>query len=155
MKKLTLQQAREKIHRYCAYQERCHKEVRNKLYELGVFSNDVDEILSSLIVEGFLNEERFAKTYSGGKFRIKKWGRLKIVNALEKKAVSKNCIKSGLKEIDEDDYLETLKALLLQKSLLLDNDNPFVKRDKLSKYLIQKGYEPDLVWGAIKDLISE
>jgi regulatory protein len=153
MKKLSPQQAREKIERYCAYQERSHLEVRNKLFTLGLFENDVDEILSTLIVDGFLNEERFAKAYAGGKFRLKKWGKIKIANGLEKKGVSKNCIKSGLKEIDLEDYTETLKQLLVQKSEQLEEPNLYVKRDKLSNYAILKGYEPPLVWEVLRELL--
>src|SRR5689334_25253039 len=93
-----------KIYRYCAYQERSHQEVRNKLFELGLYQSEVDELLSRLITEGFLNEERFAKAFAGGKFRMKKWGRLKIINELELKGLTRNCIKSGLREIDDGDY---------------------------------------------------
>src|SRR5687768_10604150 len=99
MKKLTKQEAETKIQRYCAYQERCHQEVRGKLYEYSLFKDEVEDILTNLITEGFLNEERFAKAYAGGKFRMKKWGRLKIIHELEIKGLSKNCIHAGLKEI--------------------------------------------------------
>lgn len=149
-KKLSPPEALAKMYRYCAYQERSHQEVKNKLFELGLRQNEGDEIVSRLITEGFLNEERFAKAFAGGKFRMKKWGRLKIMNELEAKGLTKNCIKSGLKEIDEDDYRKTLTALLTKKSLDLDENNQFVKKDKLSKYAIQKGFEPDLVWSIIK-----
>ncbi|MBT1704191.1 regulatory protein RecX [Chryseosolibacter indicus] len=152
MKKLTPLQAREKILRYCVYQERCHSEVRDKLYSFGLFKTDVEELITYLITEGFLNEERFAKAFAGGKFRMKKWGRLKIVHELEQKHISKNCIKSALKEIDERDYTQTLEKLVKDKSNSLDEPNLFVRRDKLSKYVIQKGYEPDLVWSLIKEL---
>jgi regulatory protein len=82
-KRLTPAEAHAKIQRYCAYQERSHKEVKNKLYEYGLYPGQVDELLSQLISEGFLNEERFAKAFAGGRFRMKKWGRLKIKNELE------------------------------------------------------------------------
>jgi regulatory protein len=152
MKTLTPQQAREKIQRYCAYQDRSHSEVRNKLYELGVFSDDAEAVITELIQEGFLNEERFAKSFAGGKFRIKKWGRLKIENALEKKGVSKNCIRLGLKDINEEAYVETLRNLLEQKLESLEEQNIYIKRDKLSNYAIQKGYEPEVVWKLIREL---
>jgi regulatory protein len=154
-KTLTPQQAKEKIQLYCAYQERSHQEVRNKLYEFGLYRDDVDEILSNLITENFLNEERFAKAFAGGKFRIKKWGRIKITHALESKGVSSNCIRLGLKEIDEDDYQSALRALLKEKIPTLDESNVFVLRDRLSKYLIQKGYEPELVWREINSMIPK
>lgn len=152
MKRPTEQELQEKIQRYCAYQERSHQEVRNKLYQLGAFSSQVDKIIGDLIMQGFLNEERFAKAFAGGKFRMKKWGRVKIVKALEQKGVSKNCINIALKEIDDDRYRQALLALLKEKEQRLTEENPFVKKDKLSKFLIQKGYEPALVWEAIRAL---
>lgn len=153
MKVLTPQQAKQKIEHYCAYQERSHQEVRDKLYGLGLHRNDVEEIITNLITDGFLNEERFAKAFAGGKFRIKKWGRIKISHALESKGVSKNCVRIGLKEIDEVDYIATLRELLKEKSCREQTDsNIYVHRDRLSRYAIQKGYEPELVWKEIREL---
>ena len=155
MKTLTPQQATEQIRRFCAYQERSHLEVRNKLYSYGLYRNDVDDILATLVTDGFLNEERFAKAFCGGKFRMKKWGRIKITHALESKGVSPNCIRIGLREIDEQSYFETLRRLLEDKRETLPEENPFTLRDKLSAYAIQKGYEPELVWKEIYDLIPK
>lgn len=155
MKKLTPAEAKGKIQRYCAYQERSHHEVRNKLFEYGLYSNDVDQLLTDLITDGFLNEERYAKAFVGGKFRMKKWGRIKIVNALEAQGLSQNCIKIGLKEIDADDYLTTLNFILEKKGGEIDEENIFAKRDKISKYAIQKGYEPELVWKTLKELFPD
>ncbi|HEU5145153.1 MAG TPA: regulatory protein RecX [Chryseosolibacter sp.] len=155
MKTLTPREAKQKIERYCAYQERSHQEVRNKLYDYGLYRNDVDEILSTLITDGFLNEERFAKAFTGGKFRMKKWGRIKIKHALESKGLSANCIRIGLKEIDDGEYVSTLRQLLEEKANILDIDDPFILRDKLSGYAIQKGYEPDLVWREIYSLMPK
>ena len=149
MKTLTPEQAREKIRRYCAFQERSHQEVRNKLYEYGIYRKDIDEILTDLITDGYLNEERFSKAFAGGKFRMKKWGRIKIIHALESKGISPNCISIRLKEIDEASYVNTLRQLLEEKSRQIEEENIFVLRDRLSKYTIQKGYEPDLVWKEI------
>lgn len=149
-KSITIEQARQKALRYCAYQERCHQEVKNKLYELGLNSSDADELLTYLITEGFLNEERYAKLFAGGKFRIKQWGRVKIIHALESKGLSKNCIRLGLKEIDEDDYRQTLKKLITEKLSVNTEENSFAARDRISKSLIQKGYEPELVWKFLK-----
>ena len=154
-KTLTPEQAKGKIQRYCAYQERSHQEVRNKLYEYGLYKNDVEESLSQLITDGYLNEERFAKAFAGGKFRMKKWGRIRIIHALEAKGVSANCIRIGLKEIDEPTYLSTLRQLLEEKLPHVDAENVFALRDKLSKYVIQKGYEPDIVWKEINGLIPK
>jgi regulatory protein len=152
MKKYTPAQAKGKIEYYCAYQERSHHEVRNKLYTYGLYSSEVEELLSQLITDGFLNEERFAKAFAGGKFRMKKWGRIRIVQDLEAHGISKNCIKAGLKEISDEDYENTLTGLLKKKNELLDDENEFSRRDKLAKYAIQKGYEPDLVWTLIKKI---
>lgn len=155
MKKLTPSEAKQKIYRYCAYQERAHLEVRNKLYEYGLFKNDVEEIISDLITEGFLNEERFAKAFAGGKFRMKQWGRIKIIHELEAKGLTKNCIALGLKEIEQEHYFKTLKELLVKKSKQLQETNVFVLRDKLAKYAIQKGFEPDLVWPVLKVIVPD
>ncbi|RAW03062.1 regulatory protein RecX [Pseudochryseolinea flava] len=149
-KRLTVSESRQKIYRFCAYQERSHSEVRDKLYEYGLYRDEVDEILSHLITEGFLNEERFAKAFAGGKFRLMKWGRIKIVHALEARGLTPNCIKSGMKEIEDDAYLQTLTEILQKKSQQTGDKDPFVRRDKVARFAIQKGFEPDLVWRVIK-----
>src|SRR6478609_6190895 len=115
MKKFTTTQVKEKIRHYCAYQERSHKEVRSRLFDYGLYSSEIDELVSDLITEGFLNEERYAKAFAGGKFRIKKWGRVKIVNDLESSGISQNCIKTALYEIAESDYERTLQEILKKK----------------------------------------
>jgi len=155
MKNYSPQEAREKIKRYCAYQERAHQEVRNKLYEYGLYKSDVEEIIVDLITEGFLNEERYAKAFAGGKFRMKKWGRLKITHALESKGLTANCIRSGLTEIDQEDYEQTLKDLLIKKTNEVEADNIYTKRDKLSKAVILKGYEPELVWKILRTVLPD
>lgn len=152
-KHYTPAQAKEKIFRYCAYQERCHQEVKNKLYEYGLHKNDVEELLTELILEKFVNEERFAKAYAGGKFRMKQWGRNKITRALDARNVSSFCIKAGLREIDDEDYLRTLTTLLERKVLQVTDANAFKRREKVALYAIAKGYEPDLVWAMVKELI--
>jgi regulatory protein len=143
---------KQKIYKYCAYQERTHFEVRNKLFEYGLTSDDVDLLMSQLITDGYVNEERFAKTFVGGKFRIKGWGRIKIVHELEAKGLTKNCIRLGLKEIDEADYVETLQILLKKKAAIVQVDDDFIRRDKIARHAIQKGFEPELVWRWIKEI---
>jgi len=155
IKKYTPQQAKQKIYRYCAYQERSHKEVRDKLYSYGLRTSDVEEILTELITDGFLSEERFARAYAGGKFRMKGWGRIKIQRALEAKGVSTYCIKSGLKEIEKNEYEEKLESLLEKRCSQLEETNVFSQRDKLATFAIQKGYEPDLVWTKVKALLPD
>jgi regulatory protein len=154
VKKLSPAEAKQKIYAYCAYQERSHQEVKSKLFEYGLYGSEVDELLSHLITEGFLNEERFAKAFAGGKFRIKSWGRIKIIHELESKGLTQNCIRSGMKEINEDEYLETLQALLQRKSEQIDG-NAFIKREKLAKYAIQKGFESELVWKYVREMIRD
>jgi len=155
MKEVTPSEARAKIRRYCAYQERSHQEVRDKLYSYGLHRGDVEDIIVELISEGYLNEERFARTFAGGKFRMKRWGRIKITHALEAKGVSPNCIKIGLKEIDEESYVEALAHLLREELESLETDDVFVARHQLSTYAVRKGYEPNLVWKEIKKLLPD
>jgi regulatory protein len=154
-KKLTYEEAKQKALRYCAYQERSHQEVKNKLFELGLLSSSVDELLAYLITENFVNEERFAKSFAGGKFRLKRWGRIKIQHELESKNLTKNCIRIGLQEIDDEDYVQALKELLQQKMASLNEGNLFVARDRTSKFAIQRGFEPDLVWRMVKELFPD
>lgn len=146
--------AKLKIASYCAYQERCQQEVRNKLYSYELSTNQVDELLVWLITENFLNEERFAKTFAGSKFRVKQWGKFKITQALKQKAISDYCIKKGLQEIEPNDYQETISQLLSNKlaTLSLKMSNPYQLKDKASKYVISKGFEPDLVWDVLKGI---
>jgi len=142
---------KQKIYKYCAYQERTHLEVRNKLYEYGLASDEVDRLVSELISDGYVNEERFARTFAGGKFRIKGWGRIKIIHELEAKGLTKNCIRIGLKEIDQADYEKTLETLLIKKSEAVHDDDDYARRDKIARYAIQRGFEPELVWRRIKE----
>lgn len=152
---MTVQEAKIKLYRYCVYQERCHQEVEEKLRELGVRGDSVDEVIHHLISEGFLNEERFAKNFASGKFRLKHWGRLKIVRELEQRNVSMHCIRAGLREIDEGEYAIALGELLKRKAGQTEAENVFTLRDKVSRFAIQKGFEPELVWTLLKQLIPD
>ncbi len=153
--RLSPQESLAKIYRYCAYQERSHQEVKNKLFEYGLYSGEVDELLARLITEGFLNEERFAKAFSGGKFRIKKWGRIKIQRALAHRGLTENCIARGIKEIDASDYIKALKEVIQKKANQFEEQNRFKKRDKIARFAIAKGYEPELVWEEVKALLPD
>ena len=142
----TPEQAVPKIKQYCAYQERCHTEVKDKLYSFGLHRKEVDEIIVQLIGENYLNEERFAIQYAGGKFRIKHWGKQKIKQALKQKQVSDYCIKKALKVIDDTDYKKTFEKLVEQKMKTLKSEkNIFIKKKKLQDFLLMKGYETELV----------
>jgi len=153
-KNLSPQEALARIQRYCAYQERSHQEVKRKLFDYGLRSDEVDELLARLITDGFLNEERFAKAFAGGKFRIKKWGRLKIEHELEHRGLTKNCIVRGINEIDASDYTKTLRALIAKRAKQTDERNLFKKRNKVARFVIAKGYEPELVWEVVKELVA-
>ncbi|MCF3110496.1 RecX family transcriptional regulator [Niabella sp. CC-SYL272] len=143
--RLSPEQALKKLQHYCAYSERCHQDVINKLFELGVWRKEHDAIIAALIEENYLNEERFAKAFAGGHFRHKKWGRNKIKTALQQKQVSPYCIKTGMKEIDEAAYEQTLTELLHQKwNSLKGERNRFIKMKKTATFLMQRGFEPDL-----------
>lgn len=151
--KLTPLQALPKLKQYCTYQERCHSEVKEKLYSYGIYGNDADDITSKLIDEGYLNEERFATHFAGGRFRMKQWGRMKIKYELKQKGVSEYCIKKALAVIDGDDYENTLQKLAGQKLKLLKNEkNIFIKKRKLQDFLLQRGFENDLVRAAVNSI---
>jgi regulatory protein len=153
-KKLTVDDVRKKIYHYCAYQERSHQEVKNKLYGMELSTDDVEAMISHLITDGYLNEERFAKAFAGGKFRLKNWGRIKITGALESKGLTRNCIRIGLQEIDEADYRKTIESLLLRRADQEEEKNIYVRREKVATYVIQKGFEPELVWELVRSLIK-
>ncbi|MBL7738781.1 MAG: RecX family transcriptional regulator [Chitinophagaceae bacterium] len=144
-KQLTKEQALQKLKHYCGYQERCHQEVKQKLYDLGVWKKDHGEILSMLIEEGYLNEERFAIAFAGGKWRMKQWGRVKIKYELKQKQVSDYSIRKALKQINEDDYLRLLSELAKEKYASLKAEQWMVRKKKTIDYLLQKGFESDLV----------
>lgn len=144
-KQLSKEQALQKLKHYCGYQERSHSDVIEKLYSLGVWKKDHDEIISALIEENYLNEERFALAFAGGKFKMKQWGRVKIKYELQQKKVSEYCIKKALKQISGDDYLATLKKLADEKYSSLKGQQYLVRKKKTMDYLMQKGYEPGLI----------
>lgn len=150
-KSLTKEQAMQKLKHYCAYQERCHSEVKEKLYQLGVWKKDHDEIIASLIEENYLNEERFAIAYAGGKFRVKQWGRVKIKYELKQKQVSDYCIKKAMKQIDEEEYLSVLNKLAKEKYAALKSEQYLVRKKKTMDYLLAKGFESDLVRKAVEN----
>lgn len=154
-KKYSPEEAKPKLFAYCAYQERSHQEVRRKLDSLGVYGNPAEEIIAELITAGYLNEERFAKAFAGGKFRMKGWGRVRIQRELETHGVTNYCIRSGMKEIDDEDYRKTLEKLIRKKAASLSNDAPIVRRDKTGRYAIAKGYESDLVWRVVNEILGD
>lgn len=146
-KQLSKEQALQKLRHYCSYQERCHAEVKEKLYSFGLFKQTVEECISQLIEESYLNEERFAIQFAGGKFRMKQWGRQKIKQALKQKRVSEYCIRKGLQEIDAEQYSKTLQKLAAQKWRTVKGPGitKYVKMQKTTTFLLQRGFEPELI----------
>jgi regulatory protein len=154
MKKVRIgkEQAIQRIRHYCAYQERAQQEVRDKLYELGMTKDEVEEIMSDLIAENFLNEERFAVQFAGGHFRIKGWGKVKIQHALQQKRVSSYNIKIGLKAIDGDAYLKTLEQLATKKWNSLKGERGLSRMAKTYAFLQQRGFESILYQPIVQQL---
>jgi len=152
-KTYTVNEATKILEHFCAYQERCHKEVEQKLYDLKMIPEAKEKIILHLLQHNFLNEERFAKAFVRGKFSIKKWGRIKIINELKLKNISTYNIKSALQEINEEDYYSTLRKIAIKKLKLLKEPNTFKKKNKLTTFLISKGYEFELVYKIVNTLI--
>lgn len=153
-KPLHYADAKAKAMAYCAYQERSRQQLRDKLAEWGQEPEAIEQMLAELEAENFLNEERFARAYAGGKFRLKKWGRYKILQGLKLHRIPEALQKKALTEIDPDDYWETLRSLLEKKGSATHEKDPFTKKNKLARYAISKGYEQDLVWDALKEVLS-
>lgn len=151
-KKLTPLVALEKMKNWCAYQERSQFEVRNKLFEYGIFNEEAENIISQLIQENFLNEERFALAFARGKFRIKRWGRIKIKLELKQHKVSEYCISKALKQIDGNEYFATLEKIIEKKTKEIRESNKIKKQYKIIKYAMSRGYEQDIIMDAIKKL---
>jgi regulatory protein len=140
-----------KAEHYCAYQERSQQEVRNKLYEWGLHINVVETIISGLITDNFLNEERFSKAYTQGKFKQKGWGKIKIKQGLKLKKVPDVLIKNALQTINGDDYIKMLNKILTKKADLVSEKDPYKRRYKLQQYALSRGYENDLIADVLKD----
>jgi regulatory protein len=147
--RMTKEQALQKLKHYCAYQERSHSEVRDKLYQLGVWKKDHDEIIASLIENDYLNEERFAIAFAGGKYRVKQWGRVKIKYELKQKQVSEYCIKKAMKQIDEQEYRKLLQELADKKYASLKDEQYLVRKKKTMDYLMSRGFEMELIKAAL------
>lgn len=149
----TLQEATKKLEGYCAYQERCHKEVVAKLWEMKMIPEAIDQIVVHLINEDYLNEERFAKSFARGKFMIKKWGKNRIKAELKQRHISSYNIKSALEEIDPETYILTLDALADKRMGQISEKDHQKRRRKLADYLLYRGWESNLVYDKIKELI--
>ena len=145
-KTYTVDEAQKKLEHYCAYQERCHKEVREKLKDMRMIPEAIDMIMVHLIEHNFLNEERFAQAFVRGKFRIKKWGKNRLVRELKFREISKYSIDKALKEIDLEDYHSTLDELTKKRIAQVNEKNIFKKKKKVADYLLYRGWESHLVY---------
>ncbi|WP_339336626.1 MULTISPECIES: regulatory protein RecX [unclassified Croceitalea] len=152
-KSYSVKEAMSKLESYCAYQERCHKEVVQKLKEMRMIPEAIDQIVTHLIQENYLNEERFAQSFARGKFSIKKWGKNRIVNELKQRNISRFNIKTALKEIDESEYIKTLDELSKKRLTQIKETNIQKRKKKLADYLLYRGWESHLVYQKIKELI--
>ena len=150
----TLTEAKKKLEHYCAYQERCHQEVRKKLQKMHMIPDAIDAIIVHLLEHDFLNEERFAKTYVRGKFKTKKWGRRRLVQELKQKDISKYNINLALGMIGDDEYIETFNALAEKRLKSIRETNVLKKKKKLANYLLYRGWEPHLVYDKVNELIE-
>ena len=151
-KPVSYEEARIKGASYCAYQERCQQEVRDKLYSFGLHRKEVEELISYFITEAFINEERFSRAFAGGKFRINKWGKVRIIQELKARKISNSCIQKGLEEISDKEYDHILKSLINKKYESLRDPDIRVKKKKVSNYMLNKGFEGPLVWDNLNEL---
>ena len=145
----TVKEATERIQSYCAIQDRCQWDVERKMKEWNISDEIIENILTDLILEKFVDEQRFSESFCRGKFRIKKWGKVKIENELKIKNISKNCIDKGLLQIEKKEYIKVLKDLYLKKRDSLKDTNQFIRKGKIVKHLQQKGFESKLIWELI------
>ncbi|MEM9078693.1 MAG: regulatory protein RecX [Bacteroidota bacterium] len=148
----SVQDAKKRMEQYCAYQERCHKEVEKKLKDMRMIPEAIDSIMGHLIQENYLNEERFARSFARGKFNIKKWGKNRIKNELKQRDISRFNIQLALKEINEQDYYTTLDELAKKRLSQLSEPNKTKRRKKISDYLLYRGWESHLVYEKVMEL---
>jgi regulatory protein len=153
-KGISFLEAKAKLEAFCAYQERCQLEIEQKLYTWKFSDEQIAQLIADLITNRFLDEERFASAFVSGKFRIKRWGRIKIKAHLKAKKISNYSIDKGLKEIDSDDYLKTIQALLIKKKKELKGKSftEWQLKSKLLNYVSSKGFESDIIYSALDEL---
>jgi len=154
LKSYTVAEAKKKLEHYCAYQERCHKEVRHKLKDLNMIPEAIDIIIVHLLEHNYLNEERYAKIFVRGKFSIKKWGRFRLIQELKRKDISKININLAISEIDSDEYNNVFNNLAKKKANSILETNILKKKKKLINYLLYRGWESHLVYDKVNKLIK-
>lgn len=154
-KTYTIEEAKRRLERYCAYQERCHKDVQKKLRELRMIPEAIDLIIHHLLQHNFLNETRFAQAFARGKFRTKKWGKQRITRELKFREISKYNIILALKEISESDYQQTFHELAEKRLRQLENEtNLQKKKKKMADYLFYRGWESSMVWEKVNEAVN-
>ena len=153
-KTYTIDEAQLNLQNYCAYQERCHQEVRQKIKEMRMIPNAIDIIIVHLLEHNLLNEERFAKTYVSGKFRIKKWGKYRLTFELKKKDISKHNINLAISQIPSNEYIEVFNVLAEKKANSIREKDTWKKKKKLVDYLLYRGWESHLVYDKVNELIK-
>ena len=152
IKSYTLAQAQKKLEYYCAYQERCHKEVIAKLRTLGIIPSVIDKIISELIKANYLNETRFTQSFVRGKFRIKKWGKNRILQELKVREISSFNIKLGMKEISDDNYQKTFYELFEKRRREVKQLTKTEQKKKIFSYMSYRGWENSKIYDALRDL---
>lgn len=153
-KVFTVDEIKRKLEQYCVYQDRCHKEVEQKMREYNLIPEAKEMILLSLLQDNFLNEERFAKSFARGKFRIKHWGKQRIVRELKFRDISSYNIKTALKEIDEQEYLKTIYSITEKRNEAISEPNIYKRKRKLIDFLMRKGYENELIYKTVDKVTS-
>lgn len=153
-KVFTVDEIKRKIEQYCVYQDRCHKEVTQKMREYKLIPEAQEIILLSLLQDNFLNEERFAKSFARGKFRIKKWGKERIIRELKFREISAYNIKTALKEIDENEYLKTIYSITENRNEVISEPNIYKRKQKLIGFLMRKGFENQLIYKVVNEVVS-
>jgi regulatory protein len=153
-KSFTVDEIKRKLENYCVYQDRCHKEVEQKMWEFHLIPEARELILLSLMKDNFLNEERFAKSYARGKFRIKSWGKQRIVRELKFRDISAYNVKTALKEIEETEYLKTIYRITENRNAVITESNIYKRKKKLIDFLMRKGFENDLIFKVVAEVLS-
>ena len=150
----TVDEIKRKLEQYCVYQDRCHKEVEQKIKEYHLIPEAREKILLSLLQDNFLNEERFAKSFARGKFRIKNWGKQRIIRELKFRNISAYIIKTALQEIDEQEYLKTVYRITEKRNEVISEKNRHKRKKKLIDFLLRKGYETDLIFKTVDEVLN-
>jgi regulatory protein len=154
-KYFSIEEIKRKLERYCVYQDRCHKEIETKLREFVLIEEAKNQIILHLMEHNFLNEERFSKSFARGKFKIKKWGKQRIIRELKFRDITAYNINTALKEIDEETYLNTITEIAEKRNRLIKESDIYKRKKKLSDFLMRKGYEFELIYSTVTEVIKK